>query len=96
MSVEKLKIFIGGEYRQSETNDYVEVFNPSTGEVDGLSPCSTKKEVEESIEVAHKAFKSWSRVPVIKRVQVLHKVRQLLIERMVRFGKRQKEMYLRQ
>lgn len=82
MSVEKLKIFIGGEYRQSETNDYVEVFNPSTGEVDGLSPCSTKKEVEESIEVAHKAFKSWSRVPVIKRVQVLHKVRQLLIERM--------------
>ncbi len=82
MSAEKLKIFIGGEYRQSETNDYVEVFNPSTGEVDGLSPCSTKKEVEESIEVAHKAFKSWSRVPVIKRVQVLHKVRQLLIERM--------------
>jgi len=82
MSAEKLKIFIGGEYRQSETNDYVEVFNPSTGEVEGLSPCSTKKEVEESIEVAHKAFKSWSRVPVIKRVQVLHKVRQLLIERM--------------
>ena len=82
MSAEKLKIFINGEYRLSETEDYVEVLNPSTGEVDGLSPCATKKEVEESIEVAHEAFKSWSRVPVIKRTQILHKVRTLLIERM--------------
>ena len=82
MSAEKLKIFINGEYRLSETEDYVEVLNPSTGEVDGLSPCATKKEVEESIEAAHEAFKSWSRVPVIKRTQILHKVRTLLIERM--------------
>lgn len=82
MSAEKLKIFINGEYRLSETEDYVEVLNPSTGEVDGLSPCATKKEVEESIEVAHEAFKSWSRVPVIKRTQILHKVRTLLMERM--------------
>ena len=82
MSAEKLKIFINGEYRLSETEDYVEVLNPSTGEVDGLSPCATKKEVEESIEVAHEAFKSWSRVPVIKRTEILHKVRTLLIERM--------------
>ena len=82
MSAEKLKIFINGEYRLSETEEYVEVLNPSTGEVDGLSPCATKKEVEESIEVAHEAFKSWSRVPVIKRAQILHKVRTLLIERM--------------
>ncbi len=82
MSAEKLKIFINGEYRLSETEDYVEVLNPSTGEVDGLSPCATKKEVEESIEVAHEAFKSWSRVPVIKRTQILHRVRTLLIERM--------------
>lgn len=82
MSAEKLKIFINGEYRLSKTEDYVEVLNPSTGEVDGLSPCATKKEVEESIEVAHEAFKNWSRVPVIKRTQILHKVRTLLIERM--------------
>ena len=82
MSAEKLKIFINGEYRLCETEDYVEVLNPSTGEVDGLSPCATKKEVEESIEVAHEAFKNWSRVPVIKRTEILHKVRTLLIERM--------------
>lgn len=77
-----MKIYINGEYRLSKTEEYVEVVNPSTGEVDGLSPCATKEEVEESIENAHEAFKLWSRVPVVKRVQVLHKVRQLLIERL--------------
>lgn len=82
MSAEKMKIYINGEYRLSKTEEYVEVVNPSTGEVDGLSPCATKEEVEESIENAHEAFKLWSRVPVVKRVQVLHKVRQLLIERL--------------
>lgn len=82
MSAEKMKIYINGEYRLSKTEEYVEVLNPSTGEVDGLSPCATREEVEESIESAHAAFKEWSRVPVTKRVQVLHKVRSLLIERM--------------
>lgn len=82
MSAEKMKIYINGEYRLSKTEEYVEVVNPSTGEVDGLSPCATKEEVEESIETAHAAFKLWSRVPVVKRVQVLHKVRSLLIERL--------------
>ncbi len=79
---EKLKIYIKGEYRESKTENYVEVLNPSTGEVDALSPCATIEEVNESIEVAHEAYKSWSRIPVIKRVKVLHKVRALLIERM--------------
>ncbi len=82
MSLEKMKLYINGEYRESKTEKYVEVFDPSTGEVTGLSPCATKEEVEEAIEVAHKAFKEWSRVPVLKRMAVLHKVRALLQERL--------------
>lgn len=82
MSAEKMKLYINGEYRLSATDEYVEVVNPSTGEVDALSPCATKEEVEESIAVAYEAFKSWSRVPLLKRVKVLHNVRRLLIERL--------------
>ncbi len=82
MSAEKMKLYINGEYRLSATEEYVEVVNPSTGEVDGLSPCATKAEVEESIETAHAAYQSWSRVPLVKRVQILHNVRRLLIERL--------------
>lgn len=82
MSTEKLKLFIAGQFRDSMTDNYVEVFDPSTGEVDALSPCAEKEEVEESIEAAHKAFLSWSNVPVVKRVQVLYEVRRLLTERM--------------
>lgn len=82
MSAEKLKLFIGGEFRDSMTDNYVEVFDPSTGEVDALSPCAQREEVEETIEAAHKAFLSWANVPVVKRVQVLYEVRRLLTERM--------------
>lgn len=82
MGIEKLKLFIAGEFRDSAAGNYVEVLNPSTGEVDALSPCATKEEVEECIDVAHQAYLSWSAVPVVKRVQVLHDVRKLLMERM--------------
>lgn len=81
MSVEKMKLFINGEYRESKAEKYVDVFDPSTGKVEVLSPCATKEEVEESIETAHRAYMEWSNVPVTKRVDVLRKVRNLLEER---------------
>lgn len=80
--MEKLKYFAGGEYRQSRTESYNEVVNPSTGEVTALVPCCTKEEVEEVIATAKEAYKSWSKVPIVKRVAVLYKVRQLIEEHM--------------
>ncbi len=77
-----MKLFVGGQYKESKTDKYVEIFDPSTGEVAALSPCATKAEVEEAIETAHEAYKKWSRVPVIKRVKILYKVRELLEERL--------------
>jgi malonate-semialdehyde dehydrogenase (acetylating)/methylmalonate-semialdehyde dehydrogenase len=80
MSVEKLKYFVNGEYRESKTEKYTEVYNPSTGEVEGLVPCCTVEEVEEAIKVAKEAFPAWSNTPVIKRSQVIYKIRQLIEE----------------
>ncbi|NLJ90522.1 MAG: CoA-acylating methylmalonate-semialdehyde dehydrogenase [Clostridiales bacterium] len=76
--MEILRNFIGGEYRESKTDQYREVYNPSTGEVTAKVPCSTKEEVEEAIQVAKKAFESWSKVPVIRRAKIMYKVRTLL------------------
>ena len=78
--METIKYFVGGEYRQSKTDKYNDVYNPSTGEITGKVPCCTKEEVEEVISVAKKAYESWSKVPVIKRVQILYNVRDLLIK----------------
>lgn len=80
--MEKLKYFAGGEYRESRTESYNEVVNPSTGEVTALVPCCTNEEVEEVIATAKEAYKSWSKVPIVKRVAVLYKVRQLIEEHM--------------
>ncbi len=80
--MEKLKYFAGGQFRESRTEKYNEVYNPSTGEVTALVPCCTKEEVEEVIGIAKEAQKEWAKVPVVKRVRVLYKVRQLIEENM--------------
>lgn len=80
--MEKLKYYAGGRYIESKTEHYNEVVNPSTGEVTALVPCCTKEEIEDVIAVAKKAYESWSKVPIVKRVQVLYKVRQLIEEHM--------------
>lgn len=78
--MKKINYFAGGKFIESKTEGYSEIFNPSTGEVTALVPNCTKEEVEDVIGIAKKAYESWSQVPVVKRVQVLYKVRQLLEE----------------
>lgn len=76
----KLKYFAGGEWLESKTDKYMDVFNPNTGEVQALAPCCTKTEVEYAISCAKQAFPGWSNTPVAKRVQVLYRFRTLLEE----------------
>lgn len=80
--IKKLKFHANGEWIESKTEKYMDVYNPSTGEVIAQTPCCTKDEVEYAIASAKEAFKTWSNVPVMKRTQVLYKFRELLIEHM--------------
>ncbi len=81
-SVKKLKYFAAGEWLESKTEKYMDVFNPSTGEVLAQTPCCTKQEVEYAIAAAKTAFTGWSQTPVFKRVQVLYKFRDLVEKHM--------------
>ena len=80
--METIKYFVGGEYRESKTTKFNDIYNPSTGEVIAKAPCCTKEEVEEAIAVAKEAYKTWSRLPVIKRTQIMYNVRDLIIKNM--------------
>ncbi|MDR0636253.1 MAG: CoA-acylating methylmalonate-semialdehyde dehydrogenase [Treponema sp.] len=80
--IKVVKPFINGQFVESETQKYTEAYNPNTGEVIAKVPCCTKEEVERAIAAAKAAFPAWSGTPIIKRVQVLYKLRDLLIERM--------------
>lgn len=78
--METLKYFTNNKYCDSKATTFYEVFNPSTGEQIARSPKMPVEEVREVINNAHTAYKSWSKVPVMKRVQILYKVRDLLME----------------
>ncbi len=80
--VKKLKLWINGEYVESKTEKYMDAFNPSTGEVIAKVPCCTRDEVDMAIAAAKAAFPGWSATPVIKRIQILYRLRDLLIEHM--------------
>ena len=54
----------------------------STGEVIAQTPCCTAQEVEAAIAAAKAAFPKWSDTPVQRRVEVLYKFRDLLMENM--------------
>lgn len=85
--IKQLKFYANGEWIESKTEKYMDVYNPSTGEVIAKTPCCTQDEVEYAIASAKEAFKTWSNVPVMKRTQVLYKFRELLIEHMDELAK---------
>lgn len=78
--MKKLKYFAGGKWKESKTDKYMDVYNPSTGEILAQAPCCSEGEVEEAIKAAAAAFPIWSATPIMRRVQVLYKLRDLLME----------------
>ena len=42
-------------------------------------PCCTKEEIEEAIDAAKTAYPGWSAMPVRKRMEILYRLRELLI-----------------
>ncbi len=78
----RLKPFINGQFVDSASEKYMPVFDPSTGKQIAETPCCTKEEVEKAIAAAKAAYPGWSNTPVPKRVQILYKLRELLIAHM--------------
>ncbi len=79
-TVRTVKNYIGGKWIESASENTEIVYNPATGEEIAIVKLSTREEVNEAVEVAHEAFKSWSQVPVPKRGRILFKYQQLLVE----------------
>jgi malonate-semialdehyde dehydrogenase (acetylating)/methylmalonate-semialdehyde dehydrogenase len=77
-----LKYFVNGQWLESKNDKYMDIYDPSTGEVIAQTPCCTKDEVEGAVRAAKDAFPGWSRTPVMRRVQVLYRFRELLDKHM--------------
>ncbi|RFA34780.1 methylmalonate-semialdehyde dehydrogenase (CoA acylating) [Virgibacillus dokdonensis] len=78
--IRTLKNFVNGKWVGNETKTFEDVLNPATEEVVARVPISTKKELNEAVEIASEAFQSWSNTAVPKRARILFKFQQLLME----------------
>jgi len=77
--MEVLKNYINGEWIKSSSTETIDVVNPANQEVLAKVPfgSATAIDVNHACESALTAQKEWSKVPVMKRVQVLYKLKSL-------------------
>lgn len=82
--MEVLKNYINGKWIDSVSKETKNVMNPATGEVLAKVPTgeSTAADVKKAAAAAHKAYLQWKDVSVLKRIQPLFKLKQLLEDNM--------------
>jgi malonate-semialdehyde dehydrogenase (acetylating) / methylmalonate-semialdehyde dehydrogenase len=78
MSLRMIKNYVNGRWIDPENHGFLDVENPSTGQIIGRVPLSTSREVDRAIDAAQTAFATWSRTPVSRRVAPLFKLAELL------------------
>src|SRR5690554_2126565 len=78
--MEVINNYIGGSWVKSKEINTVDVVDPASQEVLGKVPFGkeTFSDVQDAVEAATQAFKVWREVPVMRRVQPLYKLKQLL------------------
>lgn len=75
-----LKNYINGQWVESSCKETIDVVNPATAEVLAKVPFgdTTATDLNAAVEIAHAAYLEWKNVPVLKRIQPLFKLKQLL------------------
>lgn len=82
------KNFIGGEWKESRTAKTFENRNPAnTEELIGIFQRSNHRDVEEAMEAAQDAYKTWRLVPAPKRAEILFRAGERLVEEKEDFAK---------
>ena len=78
MSIDRLKNYIAGEWKDSKTTQYLDVLNPTTNGAIAQVPLSTAADVEDAIAAAGDAFNEWRETPPTMRVQYLFRLKELM------------------
>jgi len=72
--METLANFINGQFSDPNSGNYLDVFEPATGQVYARVPDSNEHDVNTAIEAAEKAFSGWSVTSAEERSGFLHKI----------------------
>lgn len=83
--MEKLQNFINGDYQSPIDGNYIDNYEPATGQVYSLIPNSNEKDVELAVTAAEKAFPIWSGMSIDERSSILLKLSKGIEARMDEF-----------
>jgi malonate-semialdehyde dehydrogenase (acetylating) / methylmalonate-semialdehyde dehydrogenase len=80
MSLKLMKNYINGKWVEAENSGYLDVENPSTGEIIAKVPLSTTKETNRAIDSANSAYRIWKNTPIVRRIRPFFKLNEILRE----------------
>jgi aminomuconate-semialdehyde/2-hydroxymuconate-6-semialdehyde dehydrogenase len=76
--MEKISNYIDGKHFAPVSGQWIQNYNPATGEVYSHLPDSDERDVQLAVEAAMKAFPSWSTTPAEKRSRILLRIAELI------------------
>lgn len=87
--MEVLKNYINGSWQESKEKETINVVNPANQEIMAKVPFgkNTVNDAENAVAAASKALNEWRNIPVMRRVQPLYKLKQLLEENIEEIAK---------
>jgi aminomuconate-semialdehyde/2-hydroxymuconate-6-semialdehyde dehydrogenase len=78
--------FINGQYCPPESGQYLDNWNPATGEKSGQIPDSGADDVEKAVGAAQAAFPAWSEMPLEQRHDILRAVSDGIMQNLERLA----------
>ena len=73
-----IKHFIDGKIFEGSSKRTGHVFNPATGEKQSEVKLANKSDLDKAVDVAKKAFETWSLKPPLQRARIMFKFKELI------------------
>ena len=83
----QIKNYINGNYSNGVSNNYIDIHNPSTGEVIGSVIDSNREDLAITIKDSKKAQSEWSNITPLKRSRILSKYKDLIEKNITKLAK---------
>ena len=73
-----IKHFVGGKVISGNSERKGKVFNPATGEQESEVILASKSDLDGAVEIAQKAFETWSLNPPLQRARIMFRFKELI------------------
>lgn len=85
--MEIIRQWINGEHYEGNPAGEVDIENPATGEVVRKAQLTSQEDLDYAVKVAREAQKTWRNISLAKRVDIMFKMRQLLLDNQDKMAK---------